>query len=177
MRTTCILLPLALAFGSLQPCAADDHRGAGKQPDTPLFTRHVQAVFSRLGCNGGACHGAVQGQNGFRLSLFSADPDLDYTEIARDEAGRRLDAIDPANSLLLLKAAGEVSHAGGRLAAKGTAEYDILRRWIEAGRRATTLRSRELWRCEPPRSRARRRRTSDWRFACRPTLPTAPAKT
>jgi len=44
--------------------------GAGPVADEPRFTRHAQAVFSRLGCNGGTCHGSVKGQNGFRLSLF-----------------------------------------------------------------------------------------------------------
>ncbi len=32
--------------------------------DKPRFSRHVTPLFSRLGCNAGACHGAVQGQNG-----------------------------------------------------------------------------------------------------------------
>ena len=48
------------------------------QDDTPQFSRHVAAVFSKRGCNGGACHGAVKGQNGFRLTLFGADPALDH---------------------------------------------------------------------------------------------------
>src|SRR5205085_672607 len=88
---------------------------------------------SRLGCNGGTCHGAVHGQNGFRLSLFGADPEGDYTHLLRGAGGRRLDSLDPANSLLLLKATSQVAHQGGKRMNVGGPEYDLLRRWIEAG--------------------------------------------
>src|SRR5262245_64236371 len=99
----------------------------------PRFSRHVEAVFSRLGCNSGSCHGAVKGQNGFRLSLFAADPALDHERLLREPAGRRLDLIDPDRSLLLLKATGRVAHTGGRLIAPGGPEYALLRRWVAAG--------------------------------------------
>src|SRR3954447_18230452 len=93
------LLPVALGF-SLNLAAAEKPA----EPDAPLFTRHVQPVFSRLGCNGGACHGAVKGQNGFKLSLFGADPASDHDRVVRELGGRRVNLNDPANSLLLLKA-------------------------------------------------------------------------
>src|ERR1700739_4043464 len=88
----------------------------------PRFSRHVEAVFSRLGCNGGACHGAVKGQNGFRLTLFGADPALDHERVLREFAGRRLDLQTPETSLLLLKATGQVSHVGGRRLEVGSSE-------------------------------------------------------
>lgn len=43
--------------------------------------RHLSvgsAVSKAFGCNAGTCHGEVQGQNGFRLSLFGADPGQDH---------------------------------------------------------------------------------------------------
>src|SRR3954469_23327348 len=98
--------------------------------DEPSYTRHVSAVFSKLGCNGGTCHGAVNGQNGFRLTLFGADPALDHGRLLREFAGRRLDFHSPENSLLLLKATGQVSHAGGKRTEVGNADYETLRRWI-----------------------------------------------
>lgn len=101
--------------------------------DAPSFTRHVAPLFSRLGCNGGTCHGAVQGQKGFRLSLFGANPAQDYAQLIRAEAGRRVNVIDPAQSLLLLKAAGLVPHGGGRRARPGSREYEILLRWLAGG--------------------------------------------
>src|SRR5262245_12389812 len=86
---------------------------AGEE-NTPLFSRHVAAVFSRLGCNSGPCHGAVKGQNGFRLSLFAADPALDHERLTREANGRRLNLQTPEASLLLLKATGQLSHGGGK---------------------------------------------------------------
>ena len=74
----------------------------------PLFSRHVVPLFSRLGCNAGSCHGAVKGQNGFRLTLFGADPALDHGRLVREFGGRRLDFHTPETSLLLLKATGQI---------------------------------------------------------------------
>ena len=80
------------------------------ESDTPRFSRHVAGVFSKLGCNSGGCHGAVNGQNGFRLTLFAGDPTLDHQRLLRDVGGRRLNFNDPERSLLLLKATGEISN-------------------------------------------------------------------
>ena len=96
-------------------------------------------LFSPLGCNAGTCHGAVQGQNGFRLTLFGADPSLDHQRLLRDHLGRRLDLVDPDNSLLLLKASGRVLHEGGVRTALGIADYAILRDWITRGAKLDDL--------------------------------------
>ena len=96
-----------------------------KAAQTPQFTRHVEAVFSRLGCNAGTCHGPVKGQDGFRLSLFGADPALDHERLLREGSGRRLNSLDPESSLLLLKPTGRVSHQGGRRMVVGSVEYEI----------------------------------------------------
>jgi hypothetical protein len=102
-------------------------------PMAPLFSRHVVPLFSRLGCNAGLCHGAVKGQNGFRLSLFGAEPAGDHQRLLREAAGRRLNLNDPDGSLLLLKATGQVAHQGGVRMARGSPEHAILRNWIAAG--------------------------------------------
>src|SRR5262245_65034968 len=99
----------------------------------PLFSRHVVPLFSRLGCNAGACHGAVQGQGGFRLTLFGADPALDHDRLLREAAGRRVNRADPDASLLLLKATARVPHQGGKRMEVGNREYEVLRRWIARG--------------------------------------------
>jgi hypothetical protein len=106
---------------------------AAADRNTPHFRRHVAAVFSKLGCNGGTCHGAVKGQNGFRLTLFAADPALDHERLLREFGGRRLNLHNPTASLLLQKATGQVSHAGGKRTEAGSPEYELLRRWIAAG--------------------------------------------
>ena len=90
-------------------------------------------LLSRLGCNAGVCHGAVQGKNGFRLSLFGADPALDYQRLLRESGGRRLNLHDPDASLFLQKATGSVPHQGGRRTNPGSPEYRILRNWIARG--------------------------------------------
>jgi len=100
---------------------------------TPLFSRHVVAVFTRAGCNSGTCHGAVQGKNGFRLSLFGAKPEQDFQQVRRGGVSRRVDLFQPEQSLLLRKACGELGHGGGRVIASDSHEYDILRDWIASG--------------------------------------------
>ncbi len=99
----------------------------------PRFSRHVAPLFSRLGCNAGACHGAVKGQNGFRLTLFSADPALDHDRLLHEGSGRRINRLDPDSSLLLLKATARVSHEGGRRMAADGSEYRLIRDWITNG--------------------------------------------
>ncbi|MFN0017769.1 MAG: DUF1549 domain-containing protein [Pirellulaceae bacterium] len=99
----------------------------------PLFIRHVEAVFSRVGCNSGTCHGGVQGKNGFKLSLFGAKGKLDWEQIARDQAGRRVNSLVPDQSLLLAKACGQVAHGGGRLISPGSRDFEVLRGWLAAG--------------------------------------------
>jgi hypothetical protein len=102
-------------------------------PENPSYERHVTALFSRLGCNGGTCHGAVRGQNGFRLSLFGSDPAGDRDRLLREFGGRRLNLADPPASLLLRKATGQVEHGGGVRVKPGTFEYEVFRIWIAAG--------------------------------------------
>ncbi|MFT5095899.1 MAG: hypothetical protein ACI93T_004759, partial [Porticoccaceae bacterium] len=45
---------------------------------SPSFRNHVLAVLAKAGCNSGACHGALAGKGGFRLSLRGFDPATDY---------------------------------------------------------------------------------------------------
>src|SRR5262245_65769478 len=104
--------------------------------EAPSYQRHVTAIFSRVGCNGGTCHGAVQGQNGFRLSLFGADPAGDHDRLTREFGGRRVNLSDPAASLILRKPTGQAEHGGGVRLRVGSFEYEVLRKWIAAGAKA-----------------------------------------
>src|SRR3954470_11628888 len=107
-------LLVLLAATGLATCPAPLRAGEAAVPAAPKFSRHVVPLFSRLGCNAGACHGAVKGQNGFRLTLFGADPGLDHVRVVREFGGRRLNFRDPDASLLLLKGTGQVPHEGGK---------------------------------------------------------------
>jgi len=128
----CALIPAQLMADD-EAAAKDSELKRATAVAQPLYSRHIVPVFSRLGCNAGACHGAVKGQGGFRLSLFGADPTLDHQRILRDDSGRRLDLIDPDASLILQKAFGAVPHEGGQRAAKDSPEYQMIRSWIAAG--------------------------------------------
>ena len=101
--------------------------------DTPSYQRHVSALLSKLGCNGGTCHGAVQGQNGFRLSLFAADPVLDYERLVRESRGRRISFLQPDASLIVLKGSGVMPHRGGKRFDLGSFDHQVLRDWLSAG--------------------------------------------
>src|SRR5437660_7587788 len=97
------------------------------------FERHLMGLFGRMGCNAGSCHGSFQGKGGFRLSLFGYDPEKDYYAVTHDSFGRRVNRTDPDNSLLLLKATGQVEHGGGVRFSKNTWQYEVLRQWIAKG--------------------------------------------
>jgi len=102
--------------------------------DLPInFPNQIVPIFTKLGCNGGGCHGKSGGQNGFALSLLGFVPELDYQTLVKEARGRRLFPASPDNSLLLLKATGIVAHAGGKRMEVGSDEYKLVRRWIASG--------------------------------------------
>lgn len=139
------VLALVLTFGSAWAplpwplSIAEPARLAADERSAPSYQRHVMALFGKLGCNGGTCHGAVKGQGGFRLSMFGADPAGDYERITREFAGRRVNLIEPAASLLLVKATGGVPHGGGRRVSVGSADYQVLLAWVADGAGADEL--------------------------------------
>jgi hypothetical protein len=97
------------------------------------FRNHVVPVMTKAGCNSGACHGAASGKNGFKLTLRGYDPDADYETITRHAAGRRVNAQEPARSLILLKPTETLPHLGGKRFTVESAEYNIIAKWISAG--------------------------------------------
>src|SRR5580704_3399070 len=101
--------------------------------DAILFRREVMAVVSKAGCNAGACHGNATGKGGFKLSLRGQDPDLDWQALTRDQAGRRINLLQPENSLILLKATASLAHEGGQRFGVDSPEYAILLRWLRDG--------------------------------------------
>ena len=102
--------------------------------DLPInFGNQIVPIFTKLGCNGGGCHGKSGGQNGFALSLLGFVPELDYQTLVKEMRGRRIFPAAPDSSLLLLKMTGTMAHAGGKRMEVGSDEYKLLRRWIAAG--------------------------------------------
>jgi hypothetical protein len=109
-------------------------RASGFTAPPPVsFVKDVQPVLSKLGCNAGTCHGAAQGKNGFKLSLRGYDPVFDHRALTDDLEGRRFNRAAPDRSLMLMKPAGAVAHAGGVLWQPGDPYYELVRRWIADG--------------------------------------------
>lgn len=133
LRFLALLTGLVVGGASVQPVAAAVNLPGGKTLETVDFERHVMGLLGRTGCNGGSCHGSFQGKGGFRLSLFGYEPDKDFISVTRESLGRRINPVDPDNSLLLLKATGQVEHGGGMRFARDSWQYNIIREWIKAG--------------------------------------------
>lgn len=103
------------------------------EPFAWSFNGHVMPVLTRQGCNMGACHGAVAGKGGFRLSLRGYDPPADFYTMTREARGRRVDPLEPAKSLLLTKPTMATPHKGGKKLDPRSREYRILAEWIANG--------------------------------------------
>jgi len=97
------------------------------------FRRHVLPILAKQGCNSGACHGALAGKGGFKLSLRGYDPMSDHWWITRQARGRRVEPADPALSLLLAKPTGSVPHKGGVRLEIDSEDYRLLGKWISDG--------------------------------------------
>ncbi|HEY6391914.1 MAG TPA: DUF1553 domain-containing protein [Bryobacteraceae bacterium] len=97
------------------------------------FRNDVIPVMTKSGCNQGACHGALAGKNGFKLTLRGYDPEVDYDTLTRQAVGRRVSLAEPSASLMLLKPTFAIPHGGGKRFSKESLEYRILSEWIAAG--------------------------------------------
>src|SRR4051794_41119094 len=104
-----------------------------KEPFTPSYRNHVIPVLTKIGCNSGACHGALAGKGGFKLSLRGYDPDADHFVMTRQAGGRRVNRTEPEQSLILLKPTRGMPHGGGKKFETDSEEYRRLRDWIAAG--------------------------------------------
>jgi hypothetical protein len=115
-------------------------RGAGATgsaatmaPPPASFLRDVLPALSKAGCNAGPCHAKPEGQNGFRLSVFSYDPKSDYAEITKEDRGRRIFPAAPDESLLIKKPTTAMPHEGGLRFERGSDTHELLVRWMREG--------------------------------------------
>jgi hypothetical protein len=97
------------------------------------FRSDVMAVVSKAGCNLGSCHGNATGKGGLKLSLRGQDPDLDWLALVREQGGRRVNLLEPEQSLILLKAMGTLAHEGGKRFSAGSLEHEIFLSWLRDG--------------------------------------------
>ncbi len=104
-----------------------------ENPPTVDFIRDVNPLLGRVGCNSGTCHGSQNGKRGFKLSLRGYDPVFDIRALTDDLASRRVNVAAPDESLMLLKATGQVPHEGGAVIQLNDKNYSIIRQWIQNG--------------------------------------------
>jgi hypothetical protein len=103
------------------------------KPDEVSFRNQVIPTLTRAGCNAGACHGALAGKGGMKLSLRGFDPESDWFVLTRQAAARRVDLTQPADSLTLKKATRAVPHGGGTRFVEDSPHYKVLLDWIRIG--------------------------------------------
>src|ERR1051325_1874153 len=107
--------------------------GSRAEGNRVSFRNDIMPILSKAGCNAGACHGNANGKAGFKLSLRGESPDLDFYALTHDQLARRINVLEPEQSLLLLKPTTALAHEGGQRFKKGSWEYEILRNWIAQG--------------------------------------------
>jgi hypothetical protein len=117
-------------------------RPAAQAPTAPLdtpsastvsFETDVMPLLDKYGCSAAACHGSPRGKGGLALSLFGAYPADDYAAMTKSSAGRRINLVEPAKSLLLKKVTGTVTHQGGALLDPESSDGELLAAWLAQG--------------------------------------------
>ena len=126
LRRSLVTIPFVIAIAN-GVCM-----GSGDRPVS--FRNEVMPTLTKAGCNAGVCHAkAGGGQNGFELSLLGFEPDDDYNRLVRDAGGRRILPMAADESLLLLKATGQIPHGGGTRLTPDSAEFQTVHDWIAQG--------------------------------------------
>jgi len=134
MNQSILLLALAITIPAVHRLEPEETaQKSVTASEGPSFRNEVMAVLSRSGCSLGTCHGNQNGKGGLKLSLRGQDPDGDFLTLTRQLASRRTNLLVPDDSLLLRKPLMKVPHEGGRRFQDDSTEYQILRRWIDAG--------------------------------------------
>jgi len=97
------------------------------------FDTYIRPTISRLGCNAGSCHASQFGKGDFILSVVGFDPVLDHNSMVRDRQQRRINLVQPEESLLLKKPTMQIPHGGGQRLQKQSTAYETLVAWMKSG--------------------------------------------
>lgn len=98
-------------------------------PAAPVhFDTDIQHDLDALTCTSASCHGAPQGQGGFRLVASAAGADL-----AANYDAFKTRANAGENSKVLIKPTGGDGHVGGARFAKSDATYTRWLAWMQQG--------------------------------------------
>src|SRR5262249_26302966 len=96
-----------------------------RQAQNLSFRNHVVPILTQYGCNSGACHGALAGKGGMKLSLRGYDPETDHFVLSRQSLARRIDRLQPKNSLMLKKPTRVLPHGGGKRFEDDSSDYRL----------------------------------------------------
>ena len=97
------------------------------------FLKDIAPILDKQGCSAGMCHGKFGGQGGLNLSLLTLNPESDHEPIVHHNRGRRINLLEPDQSLFYLKPTGQVPHEGGLRFDPNSDEGLTILRWIKAG--------------------------------------------
>jgi hypothetical protein len=122
------------------------------EPQSVHFETEIMPLFTKAGCNSGACHGAAAGRGGFHLSLLGADPAADYETIVQAFEGRRINSANPERSLIYAKPVGQLEHGGETVIEEGSLSAKRLLSWISAGAPRGVQRKLTSFEVEPRRA-------------------------
>ncbi|MGH9661165.1 MAG: DUF1549 domain-containing protein, partial [Bryobacteraceae bacterium] len=137
-------LAVSAAYQGERASATVRIRGA-QAARSASFTRDIEAIFTRRGCNSAACHGSVKGAGGFKLSANGLYPRDDYDWIVKgggyqvlttEVKGDRIPRVDlksPESSLLIEKPSMVKPHGGGLRLEKDSDDYRTIAQWVRAG--------------------------------------------
>lgn len=103
------------------------------EESTPLFLKDIAPILDKNGCSAGLCHGKFGGQGGLNVSLITLNPESDYEPIVHHNRGRRINLLEPEQSLFYLKPTGQIPHEGGMRFDPHSDEAETILRWISAG--------------------------------------------
>jgi hypothetical protein len=116
------------------PTTASSGTGEVDEPEPAVkFLKDVAPILDKHGCSAGMCHGKFGGQGGLNLSLLTLNPESDYEPIVHHSRGRRINLLEPDQSLFFLKPTGQIAHEGGLRFDPSSDEALTILRWIEAG--------------------------------------------
>ena len=116
--------------------------------EVPSFRNQIIPLLTKTGCNSGACHGALAGKGGLKLSLRGFDPESDHFVLTRQALARRVDLTNAPDSFAAKSVDGFTGSRAGAENGTGSPESGTCPRRCRG-----TLRGAAVARA-PPRARS-----------------------
>ena len=129
-----LAMPFATQANTTNSTQPATNNAAVDETQPPVrFLKDIAPILDKQGCSAGMCHGKFGGQGGLNLSLLTLNPETDHEPIVHHNRGRRINLLEPEQSLFFLKPTGQVPHEGGLRFEPDSEEGSKILRWIEAG--------------------------------------------